>query len=77
MSEGLRYAYTGNVHDPAGGTTTCPGCGAAAVVRDWYEMRRFGLTDDGRCLGCGTQVPGVYDGPVGQWGARRLPIRIA
>jgi pyruvate formate lyase activating enzyme len=77
MAEGLRYVYTGNVHDPTGGTTTCPGCGAAAVVRDWYAMRRFALTEDGHCLGCGTRVPGVYDGPVGQWGARRLPIRIA
>jgi pyruvate formate lyase activating enzyme len=77
VAEGLRYVYTGNVHDTAGGTTTCPGCGTAAVVRDWYSIRRYALADDGSCRDCGTRLPGVYAGPVGQWGARRLPIRIA
>jgi pyruvate formate lyase activating enzyme len=24
---GLRYVYTGNVHDEAGQSTYCPGCG--------------------------------------------------
>ncbi|GAB93089.1 AmmeMemoRadiSam system radical SAM enzyme [Gordonia rhizosphera] len=74
MEEGLRYVYTGNVHDADGGTTSCPSCGAAVVVRDWYEIRRYELTDDGRCQRCGTTVPGVYDGPVGRWGGRRLPV---
>ena len=37
-STGLRYVYTGNVHDPDGQTTRCPGCGGAVVVRDWYDM---------------------------------------
>ena len=77
LAEGLHYVYTGNVHDTAGGTTTCPSCGAAAVVRDWYAMRRYALTDDGRCRNCEAQLPGIYDGPVGQWGAGRLPVRIA
>jgi len=26
-SKGLRYVYTGNVHDTEGGSTWCPGCG--------------------------------------------------
>ena len=77
IAEGLRFVYTGNVHDAEGGTTACPGCGAAVVVRDWYSMRHYALTDDGRCRACGTQLPGVYDGPVGHWGARRLPVLIA
>ena len=76
IGEGLHFVYTGNVHDPDGGTTACPGCGAAVVVRDWYSMRRYALTDDGRCRACGTRLPGVYDGPVGHWGARRLPVFI-
>ncbi|BBZ09925.1 AmmeMemoRadiSam system radical SAM enzyme [Mycobacterium branderi] len=74
IGEGLRYVYTGNVHDPDGGTTVCPGCGSAVVVRDWYAMRRYALSDDGRCRGCGFQLAGVYDGPVGHWGQRRLPL---
>jgi len=37
---------------------------------------RYRLTDDGRCRGCGTSVPGRYDGPVGRWGRRRMPVRV-
>ena len=77
LAEGLRFVYTGNVHDLDGDTTRCPGCGDAVVVRDWYAMRHYGLTDSGRCERCGTQLPGVYDGPVGTWGARRLPVLIS
>jgi pyruvate formate lyase activating enzyme len=77
MGEGLLFVYTGNVHDATGGTTTCPGCGAAVVVRDWYTMRHYALTDDGNCRRCGTKLPGVYNGPVGRWGARRLPVLIS
>src|SRR5919107_5129650 len=46
QANGLRFIYTGNVHDTEGGTTTCPGCGQAVVVRDWYSIRRYRLTDD-------------------------------
>ena len=28
----------------------------------------------GRCTRCGTQLPGVYAGPAGRWGRRRLPV---
>jgi pyruvate formate lyase activating enzyme len=73
---GLRYVYTGNVHDAEGGSTYCPGCGRAVVVRDWYRMRRYRLTDGGRCVACGTPVAGVFEGPAGHWGARRLPLSV-
>jgi pyruvate formate lyase activating enzyme len=76
LEAGLRFVYTGNVHDPEGQTTRCPGCGAAAVVRDWYDMVAYALTDDGRCTACGFAVPGVFEGPVGGWGRRRLPVSI-
>jgi pyruvate formate lyase activating enzyme len=74
MGNGLRYVYTGNVHDVAGGTTFCPGCGEPVVVRDWYDLTRYELDEHGSCLRCGTALPGVYDGPAGRWGRRRLPI---
>lgn len=77
LGNGLRYVYTGNVHDPAGGTTSCTGCGAAVVVRDWYVISRYGLGDDGACVHCGHRIAGVYDGPAEDWGARRLPVRLA
>ena len=31
---GLRYVYTGNIHDPAGQTTHCHSCGAILIGRD-------------------------------------------
>jgi pyruvate formate lyase activating enzyme len=77
LDAGLRYVYTGNIHDPDGQTTTCPGCGRAVVVRDWYDLLEYRLDGAGRCLGCGTALPGRFDGPAGGWGRRRLPVRLA
>jgi len=76
IRNGVRYAYTGNVHDWEGGTTFCHGCGKAVIARDWYVLRGWGLTDDGRCEDCGTPCAGVFAGPPGDWGGRRLPVRI-
>ena len=36
LANGVRYAYTGNVHDEAGGTTHCHNCGQRLIGRDWY-----------------------------------------
>jgi pyruvate formate lyase activating enzyme len=76
MANGLRYAYTGNVHDEAGGTTHCHGCGKAVIGRDWYVLTDWNLTPDGNCASCGTPCAGRFDGPPGHWGARRLPVRL-
>jgi pyruvate formate lyase activating enzyme len=75
-SHGLHYVYTGNVHDAAGSSTYCPGCGGMVVERDWYVLGDYRLTDDGHCQRCGTQIPGRYSGRPGTWGARRLPVRM-
>jgi pyruvate formate lyase activating enzyme len=77
LANGVHYAYTGNVHDREGGSTTCRGCGAILVERDWYRLGRYQLTDDGRCRACGETLPGRFDGPAGTWGPRRLPVRLA
>jgi len=73
---GLRYVYTGNVHDEAGQSTYCHGCGAELIGRDWYELTGWHLTDDGRCRSCGVPCAGVFDGTAGAWGRRRLPLRV-
>ena len=73
---GARFVYTGNVHDREGDTTRCAGCGEAVIERDWYRLLTYRLDDSGRCRGCGTQLPGVFDGPAGDWGSRRRPVRI-
>jgi pyruvate formate lyase activating enzyme len=77
LDHGLRHVYTGNVHDPDGQTTYCASCGEPVVVRDWYEIVDYRLTDLGRCGRCGSPLPGVYDGPVGGWGSRRMPVRLS
>ena len=74
IDNGVRYAYTGNVHDCDGGSTFCHGCGTRVIDRDWYVLGRYRLDDAGRCTTCGTRLPGVFDGPAGNWGARRLPV---
>jgi pyruvate formate lyase activating enzyme len=76
LANGVRHAYTGNVHDADGDTTVCPGCGWAVVERDWYVIRAYRLDDTGRCRHCGQQLAGVFDGPAGTWGRQRLPVRI-
>ncbi len=76
MDNGVRYAYTGNVHDEEGGSTYCHGCGKKIIGRDWYVITAWHLTDDGKCEFCGTECAGVFQGPPGQWGARRLPVRL-
>jgi pyruvate formate lyase activating enzyme len=65
LRNGLRYVYTGNVHDEAGGTTACPACGTAVIGRDWYRLTRWALTE-GRCAGCGAHVPGVFERAPGR-----------
>jgi pyruvate formate lyase activating enzyme len=76
LDNGVRYAYTGNVHDPEGQSTRCHECSALLIERDWYRLGTWGLTGDGRCATCETPLPGVFDGPPGTWGPRRLPVRI-
>jgi pyruvate formate lyase activating enzyme len=77
IENGVRYAYTGNVVDPTGGSTSCHSCGQLLIDRDWYRLGRWNLDDCGHCLHCGTKCAGRFDGPPGTWGPRRLPVRIA
>ncbi len=76
-SYGLRYVYTGNVHDEHGGSTWCHGCGETLVGRDWYVLTKWGLDVAGRCGRCGTPCPGVFEARPGSWGARRQPVRLS
>jgi len=77
LDTGLRYPYTGNMHDTPGQSTYCHGCGEPVIERDWYRLGIYRLTGDGRCVRCDTRLPGVFDGPPGNWGQRRLPVRLA
>jgi pyruvate formate lyase activating enzyme len=76
IGEGLRYVYTGNVHDTQGGTTFCPGCNNALIVRDWHRILVYRVTTDGHCAGCGTPIAGRFEKFEKAFGARRIPIAI-
>ena len=76
LDNGERYVYTGNVHDPAGQTTYCHGCGATLIERDWYRLGRWGLDGEGACDSCGTTCSGHFEAAPGDWGPRRQPISI-
>ena len=77
IGNGVHYAYTGNVRDGDGQSTSCHGCGAVVIERDGYEIGAYRLDDGGRCAACGSQVPGRFAGPAGTWGARYQPVRLA
>jgi pyruvate formate lyase activating enzyme len=72
--QGVRYAYTGNVHDAEGGSTWCHQCGTLLIERDWYQLGRWGLDSAGSCGACGTPCAGVFESRPGSWGRRRLPV---
>jgi pyruvate formate lyase activating enzyme len=76
MRNGLRYVYTGNVHDRAGGSTWCHRCHALLIERDWFELGSWGLTAEGCCAECGEKLPGVFAPQPGTWGSRRRPISL-
>jgi pyruvate formate lyase activating enzyme len=49
---GLHYVYLGNVSEPGGEDTECPGCGVKLVERDGFTV----IADrgaDGACPKCG------------------------
>ena len=72
---GIKYAYTGNVDDKLRQSTYCHNCGKMLIGRDWYELSEYNLTGN-RCQFCDTVIPGVFEQTKGDWGRRRVPIRI-
>jgi pyruvate formate lyase activating enzyme len=77
LSKGLRYVYTGNIHDKKGGSTYCHSCGKILIERDWYEMGQYNLVENNKCKFCGTECAGRFDREPGTWGSKRLPVRLS
>ena len=61
---GLRHVYTGNVHHRDGDVTSCAGCGAELIVRDWYRLLDYRVDVDpagvGRCPDCREVLAGRF-----------------
>jgi pyruvate formate lyase activating enzyme len=75
LSKGLHYVYTGNVHDRNGGSTWCPKCGKCVIERDWYVLGAWNM-EANRCKFCGTGIAGHFDFRPGNWGSKRMPVRL-
>lgn len=73
MEQGVKFVYTGNVHDKEGDCTFCPGCGEALIQRDWYELKQWNLVN-GCCSKCGEVIPGRFEDNPGNWGRRRMAV---
>ena len=77
IRNGLRYAYTGNVHNREGDSTYCHNCGELLIGRDWYQLTDWNLDEHGACKFCGTPCAGVFEAKPGDWGAKRMAVRLA
>ncbi len=76
LAHGLHYVYTGNVHDSEGGSTWCSNCGQCLIERDWYSLGIWNLDKEGCCNRCHTPLPGRFEKHPGDWGPKRMPVRI-
>jgi pyruvate formate lyase activating enzyme len=76
IKQGLQYVYTGNVHNQEGDTTFCPNCHTPLIVRDWYQINQYHLTQDGDCPHCATSIAGRFATQAGTFGRKRIPITI-
>lgn len=74
LRNGLRYVYTGNVDDRAGGSTLCHRCGTMLIGRDRYELTEWTLTGDARCPACATPCAGTFEPSPGAWGGGRRAV---
>lgn len=75
LKNGLRYVYTGNVHDTKGGSTWCHSCAKLLIERDWYQLGDWNIHSSS-CTHCNTPVAGVFADKPGGWGRKRVPVRI-
>ncbi|MFO1519272.1 MAG: AmmeMemoRadiSam system radical SAM enzyme [bacterium] len=76
MKNGIHYAYTGNISYEEGDSTFCRACGELLIGRDRYRLTAWNLTAQATCESCGASCPGRFEAKPGDWGPRRLPVRL-
>jgi pyruvate formate lyase activating enzyme len=76
LDNGVWHAFTGNLHDPDGQSTHCHVCNELLIGRADYDIREWNLTAEATCPKCGTHCPGFFESQPGDWGSRRLPVRL-
>ena len=76
LDAGLHHVYTGNVHDTDGGTTFCAVCHTPLIVRDWYQINEYHVTENGTCPHCNTLLAGHFGAFQKQFGRQRIPVAV-
>jgi pyruvate formate lyase activating enzyme len=76
-ANGVRYAYTGNVHDPAGSSTWCHNCGDLLIERDWHRLGQWQLDASGRCGSCHAPLAGHFASQPEHRGERPMRVRFS
>ena len=76
LDAGLHHVYTGNVHDTDGGTTFCAVCHTPLIVRDWYQINEYHVTENGTCPHCNTLLAGHFGAFQKQFGSQRIPVAV-
>ena len=76
LQNGLRYVYTGNIHDDEGDATICHECGFRLIQRHWYDIDKYTLETGGNCPRCDTPCAGRFVDRAGAWGRRRKPVSL-
>lgn len=78
---GIRYVYTGNIHDERTGSSYCHNCSNKLIGRDWHELTTWNISFEGNyrgnCAKCGESVSGVFENNPGDWGRKRVPVRFS
>ncbi|MHB1687092.1 MAG: AmmeMemoRadiSam system radical SAM enzyme [Ignavibacteriaceae bacterium] len=59
LETGIKYCYTGNVHNSEGQTTYCYNCKAPLIIRDWHSVISNKI-HDGKCNRCGIRIDGKF-----------------
>jgi len=59
MTQGLRYAFVGNVPGHPGTHTYCPDCGKVVIERRGFFVGAMNL-ENGRCKSCKTEIKGIW-----------------
>ena len=47
----------------------CPNCKETIMLEMWHSVAQ--------CKKCGTLLAGVFDGPPGDWGRKRIPVKFS
>ena len=55
--EGMRFVYLGNVFGHEYESTFCPKCGELLIKRGYFEVGKYNITPENKCLNCGEPIP--------------------